>query len=176
MVTGVFLGHHVQLGEIALWVPLPIQLTSIVRRFERFVADPAVKVAVFFHPFVLASIACLGNETAYLIIDCTQAGQKCRTLVVGLAYQGMVLPLAWKTCKGKKGHLKGEVHRALLQEVLPYLRHHRRVMVLGDAEFSNESVITWLLAVKWGFVLRFQHCYQVQTSPTAEWQATPPVI
>jgi len=171
MVTGLFLGHHVQLWEIALWVPLPIQLSSIVRRFERFVADPAVKVAAFFHPFVLASIACLGNETAYVIIDCTQAGQKCRTLVVGLAYHGTVLPLAWKTCQGKKGHLKGEVHRALLQQVLPYLQHHRRVIVLGDAEFSNEPVITWLLEVQWGFVLRFQHCYQVQTSPTTEWQS-----
>ena len=117
MVTGLFLGRHVQLWEIALWVPLPVQLTSLVRRFERFVADPRVKVAAFFHPFVLASITCLGNETAYLILDCTQAGKKCRTLVVGLAYHGTVLPLAWKTSQGKKGHLKGEFHRALLQQL-----------------------------------------------------------
>jgi hypothetical protein len=171
MVTGLFLGRHVQLWEIALWVPVPIQLTSLVRRFERFVADPRVKVAAFFHPFVLASIACLGNETAYLILDCTQAGKKCRTLVVGLAYHGTVLPLAWKTSQGKKGHLKGEFHRALLQQVYPYLRYHRRVIVLGDAEFSNEPVIRWLVQVNWGFVLRFQHSYQVQTTPTAEWQS-----
>jgi len=171
MVTGLFLGRHAQLWEIALWVPLPIQLTSLVRRFERFVADPRVKVAAFFHPFVLAGITCLGNETAYLILDCTQAGQKCRTLVVGLAYHGTVLPLAWQSCKGKKGHLKGEFHRALLQQVYPYLRHHRRVILLGDAEFSNEPVIRWLLTVNWGFVLRFQHSYQLQTSPTTDWQS-----
>ena len=40
MVTGVFLGRHVQLQEIALWVPIDIQLSSLVRRFERFVANP----------------------------------------------------------------------------------------------------------------------------------------
>ena len=40
LVTGVFLGRHVQLWQIALWVPLPIQLTSIVRRFERFGSRP----------------------------------------------------------------------------------------------------------------------------------------
>lgn len=171
MVTGLFLGRHVQLWEIALWVPLPIQLTSLVRRFERFVAEPRVKVGAFFHPFVLAGMTCLGNETAYLIMDCTQAGQKCRTLVVGLAYHGTVLPLAWQSCKGKKGHLKGEFHRALLQQAYPYLRHHRRVILLGDAEFSNEPVIRWLLQVKWSFVLRFQHSYQVQTGPTAAWQS-----
>jgi hypothetical protein len=171
MITGLFLGRHVQLWDIAVWVPLPIQLTSLVRRFERFIADPRVVVGVFFKPFVLACIATLGNETAYLIIDCTQAGQKCRTLVVGLAYHGTILPLAWQTSQGKKGHLKGECHRALLQQVYPYLQLHRRVIVLGDAEFSNEPVIRWLLSVGWDFVLRFQHSYLLQTQPDAAWQA-----
>jgi hypothetical protein len=44
MVTGLFLERHVQLWRIALWVPLNIQLHSIVRRFERWVADPNVEM------------------------------------------------------------------------------------------------------------------------------------
>jgi hypothetical protein len=32
-----------------------------------------------------------------LLIDCTQAGKKCRTLLIGLAYHGTVLPIVWKT-------------------------------------------------------------------------------
>lgn len=172
MVTGLFLGRHVQLWEIALWVPLPIQLTSIVRRFERFIADSRVDVTVYFEPFVRAMYTCLGNETAYVIIDCTQAGKKCRTLLAGLAYHGTVLPLVWQTVKGKKGHLKGENHRDLLRRLYPYLGHYRRVMVLGDAEFSNEPVIQWLRSTDWGFVLRFQHSYRLQTSPSSDWQST----
>jgi len=54
MVTGVFLGRHVQLWEMALWVPVPIQLTSLVRRFERFVADERVDARALFEPFVIA--------------------------------------------------------------------------------------------------------------------------
>ncbi len=172
LVTGLFLGRHVQLWDISLWIPLPIQLTSIVRRLERFIADPQVKVDVYFRPFAHAMITCLSNETAYVILDCTQAGPKCRTLVAGLAYHGTVLPLVWQTVTGKKGHLKGETHRALLQRLPSYLSHCRRVIVLGDAEFSNQPVITWLTSVKWGFVLRFQSSYLVQTSPTSDWQAT----
>jgi Transposase DDE domain len=171
MVSGLFLGRQVQLWEIALWVPLPIQLTRIVRRFERFIADPRVNVTALFHPIVLAAVGCLGHETAYLILDGSQAGKKCRSLVIGLAYHGTVLPLAWKTSRGKKGHRKGEFHRALLQQVYPYWRYHRRVIVLGDAEFSNEPVIGWLLQANWGFVLRFQHSYQLQTHPLAGWQS-----
>jgi hypothetical protein len=171
MLTGLFLGRHVQLWQMAVWVPVSIQLPSIVRRFERWVADPGVETAKFFKPFVLAMQASLGNETAYLLIDCTQAGKKCRTLLIGLAYHGSVLPIVWKTVKGNKGHVTGELHRTLLEQVYPLFRYHRRVVVLGDAEFSNEKVIGWLLKVNWDFVLRFQSSYLLQTTPDGEWQS-----
>ena len=172
MLTGLFLGRHVQLWQIAVWVPLNIQLLSIVRRFERWVADPAVETAKFFRPFVLAMQASLGNETAYLLIDCTQAGKNCRTLLIGLAYHGTVLPIAWKTVKGNKGHVTSELHRTLLKQVYPYFRYYRRVVVLGDAEFSNEKMIGWLLEVGWDFVLRFQSSYLLQTTAGGAWQST----
>ena len=171
MLTGLFLGRHVQLWQMAVWVPVSIQLPSIVRRFERWVAEPGVETAKFFKPFVLAMQASLGNETAYLLIDCTQAGKKCRTLLIGLAYHGTVLPIVWKTVKGNKGHVTGELHRTLLEQVYPLFRYHRRVVVLGDAEFSNEKVIGWLLKVNWDFVLRFQSSYLLQTTPDGEWQS-----
>lgn len=170
MVTGVLLGPHVQLFAIAMCVPWPIKLTSIVRRFERFVADERVDVQVFFEPFIQAMLVSLGNETAYLLMDCTQAGPKCRTLFIGLAYHGTVLPLIWKTLKGKKGHVKGEFQRALLAELYPKFRYHRRVIVLGDAEFSNETVINWFESKKgWHFVFRFQSNYRLQTAPGKPW-------
>jgi hypothetical protein len=155
---------------MALWCPWDVQLLSIVRRFERFVADERVDPHALFEPFVWAMQYSLGNETAYLIIDCTQAGPKCRALVIGLAYHGTILPLRWRTVKGKKGHLKGKMQQELLAEVLPYLRHYNRVVVLGDAEFSNEPVISWLRQVGWDFVFRFQHRYQLQLTPAGEWQ------
>ena len=170
MVTGVLLGPHVQLFAIAMCVSCPIKLTSIVRRFERFVADERVDVQVFFEPFVRAMQISLGNEMVYLLMDCTQAGPKCRTLFIGLAYHGTVLPLIWKTIKGKKGHVKGEFQRALLAELYPKFRYHRRVIVLGDAEFSNETVINWFESKKgWHFVFRFQSNYLIQTGSGKPW-------
>lgn len=145
MLTGLFLGRHVQLWHKAIWVPVNILLPSIVRRFERWVANPAVETAKFFEPFVWAMPVSLGNEIAYLLIDCTQSGKKCRISMIGLVYHGTVLPIVWKTVRGNKGHVTGELHRTLLKQVYPLFRHHRRVIVLGDAEFSNEKVIGWLL-------------------------------
>lgn len=156
---------------IAVWLPFDIQLTSLERRFERFVADPRVAAGKWFKPFVEAMYLAFGNETIYLIIDSTKAGGQCHTLMATLAYHQTVLPGGWKTYRGTKGHLKGEHHRALLQSVQPYLRYAKRVIVLGDAEFSSETVIAWLVAQKWDFVLRFQHRYQVQIVPHGEWRS-----
>ena len=172
MISGVFLGRNVQLHEIAAWVSTDILMSSLVRRFERFVADPLVIPGKIFKPFVLAMQACLGGETAYLIIDCTQAGGKCRTVMVALAYHGTVLPIVWKTVRGSKGHVKGEIQKALMQEAYQLFRLHKHVVVLGDSEYSNEQLIQWLLDVKWDFVLRFQSSYLLQSSPNGEWQST----
>jgi hypothetical protein len=169
MITGMLLGPHVQLFAIGMCVPLLIKLPSLVRRFERFVDNDLVNVEKFFEPFVQAMLLSLGNETAYLIIDCTQAGKKCRTLFIGLAYHNTVLPLAWETIKGKKGHVKGEFQKKLLEQTHRQPGHYRRVIVLGDAEFSNEPVINALKTQKWGFVLRFQNNYRLQLEKGGDW-------
>jgi len=169
MITGMILGPHVQLFAIAMCVPLMIKLPSLVRRFERFLADDRVEVEKYFEPFVQAMITSLGNETAYLLIDCTQAGPKCRTLFIGLAYHHTVLPLVWKTLKGKKGHVKGQFQKELLEQISPRFRYCRRVIVLGDAEFSNEPVITCLKPKNWGFVFHFQSNYLIQLKPDGPW-------
>lgn len=171
MITGMLLGPHVQLFAIAMCVPLLLKLPSIVRRLERFVADEQVKVEKYFAPFVRAMIISLGNETAYLLIDCTQAGRKCRTLFIGLAYHSTVLPVVWKTLKGKKGHVKGQFQKELLAQVHRRFQHCRRVIVLGDAEFSNEPVINGLKPKNWGFVFRFQSNYRIQLKKDGPWQS-----
>lgn len=169
MVTGVLLGPHVQLYALAMCVPLPIKLASIVRRFSGFVADSRVDVQAMFAPFVYAMQATLSAEKVYLVMDCTKVGPKCRVLVIGLVYHGTVLPIIWQTLKGKKGHVKGDFQKALLAKVQAYFDGYRQVIVLGDAEFSNETVIGWLCAQGWHFVFRFQSNYRLQTEPDAPW-------
>ena len=176
MVSGLILGRSVQFWEIAQWMPTPIQLTSGVRRLERFVADPTVVVATLFEPFVLAMQASLGNEVAYLILDCTQVGRKCRTLFATLAYHETVLPLAWQTLLGKKGHVKGALQKDFLERIYLYLKAHPRVIVLGDAEYNNEPLISWVQSVHWDFVLHVRGNCLVRTADDPAWQPVAEVL
>jgi hypothetical protein len=169
MVTGVLLGPHVQLYAIAMCVPIAIKLPSLVRRFSGFVADSRVEAQTLFAPFVYAMQATLSAEKVYLVMDCTKVGPKCRVLVIALVYHGTVLPIIWQTLKGKKGHVKGEFQKALLEKVHGYFDDYRQVVVLGDAEFSNETVMGWLCAKGWHFVFRFQSNYRVQLDPDTSW-------
>ena len=162
MVLGLLLAGSVQLPLIASWVPADIQLTSIVRRFERFLSDPSVDVREYFLPFVVAMHISLGCQIAYLVIDCTKSGPSCRTVFIGLWYHNTVLPVVWETLRGSKGHVTGKLQTKLMEEVYPQFKDHHQVVVLGDAEFSNQTLIDWLLEVKWGFVFRFQSTYYVQ--------------
>ncbi|MCP4460700.1 MAG: transposase [Cytophagales bacterium] len=171
MITGMLLGPHIQLFAIAMCVPLFIKLPSIVRRFERFVADGRVKPEKLYEPFVLAMVSSWGNETAYLIIDCTQAGPKCRTLFIGLAYHSTVLPIVWKTVKGKKGHVTADLHKELIENLYPKFRHCQRVIVLGDAEFGNGPLIKSLKSKNWGFVFSFQSDFLLQTEADGPWRS-----
>lgn len=169
MVTGVILGPHVQLYAIAMCVPVPVKLLSLVRRFSRFVADKRVDAHLLFAPFVYAMQATLSHENVYLIMDCSKVGPRCRVLMIALVYHGTVLPIGWQTLKGKKGHVKGQFQRELLEKVYPYFDSYRRVIVLGDAEFSNETVIGWLCRQGWQFVFRFQSNYMIQTEAHHPW-------
>ncbi len=170
MVSGLLLGRSVQWWEIANWIPWDIQLASGVRRRERWLADPHVQVAALFEPFGRAMQASLGHETVYLILDCTQVGPRCRTLLASLAYHEMVPPLGWQSIAGKKGPVTGAFQKALLERLQPYLQAYPPVIVLGDAEYCNEPVISWVRQQQWDFVFHTRETPLVRTTDDPAWQ------
>ena len=169
MLTGLMLGRHVQLWMIALLLPFKIQLTSQVRKFERFLKDERIDVKQYFQPFVKAMHESLGNEVAYIVLDCTKAGKKCRVLMAALVYHGTVLPVCWKTYAGSKGHMTGEKHKKLLEDLPNCFTCYHRIIVLGDAEFGNNEVISWLDDKNWDYVFRAQKSHKVQTDDSLGW-------
>jgi hypothetical protein len=115
-------------------------------------------------------VATLGDETVYLILDCTQVGPRCRTLLASLAYHETVLPVGWQSLCGQKGHVTGEFQKTLLIRIQPYLQTYRHVIVLGDAEYCNATVIRWVQKQDWAFVFHSRESNLVRTTDDPAWQ------
>ena len=62
-----------------------------------------------------------------------------------------------------------ESQKALLTKIYPYLKQHRHVVALGDAEYSNEPLISWLQSVHWDFVLHIKTNCLVRTTDDPAW-------
>jgi len=92
--------------------------------------------------------------------------------MAALAYHETVLPLGWQSIRGKKGHVTGAFQQALLERLRPYLCAYQHGVVLGDAEYCNEPVITWLRQQHWDFVCHVRGNCLVRTSDDPAW---PPI-
>ena len=65
--------------------------------------------------------------------------------------------------------MTGEKHKKLLQELPDCFACYNRIIVLGDAEFGNQTVISWLQDKKWDFVFRAQKSRKAQKDGSEEW-------
>lgn len=90
--------------------------------------------------------------------------------MAALAYHETVLPLGWQSIRGKKGPVTGAFQKALLERLHRYRQAYRHVVVLGDAEYCNEPVITWVRQPQWDFVCHVRERCLVRTTDDPAWQ------
>src|SRR5215204_5085048 len=103
LMMGIFRAKEVQLPLIARTIPIRADKWSIVKRFERFLKNPAVEVREWYRPFaepLLKSAASAG--TVHLIIDATKVafGFLLLMVMVSVAYRRRSLPIAWTWLRG----------------------------------------------------------------------------
>lgn len=168
MISGIILGKTAQLSKMSTEVPLPQKDKSIEERMRRWVANPNVPLAVYFHPYAQALLAALAAQPLVLAMDGSAVGRRCMVLLVGVVYHKRLLPLAWVVYKGQKGHAPAETHIAVLQAVLPLLPCEASVILLGDGEYDSVDMLAWVTAhTDWEFVVRTAKSIQVYSD--SEW-------
>ena len=138
LTTGIVLNKTCHLPKIASKVPGHTKLESRVKQFGRWIQNDAISSQVYFLPFVEELLAGLaGLRTLVLVMDGSEVGRGCLTLLVSVLYQGRALPVAWVVVKGSKGHFPAQTHVALLQQVTALLPVEVEVVFLGDGEFDS---------------------------------------
>ncbi len=100
-------------------------------------------------------LAALGRKgELVLVVDGSQTGAHCCTLMVSVLCKGYAIPLAWLTKSGEKGHFPEEMHLDLVGYVQQLLPESCRVVFLGDGEFDGLKLRTTCKSNGWEFVLR----------------------
>lgn len=155
MVTGIVLGKSCQLPRIAAKAPDATLPASREKRFSRWTQNEHVGPEWHFLPFIEPLLISLARQRPLvLIMDGSEVGRGCLTLLVSVAYGGRALPLVWVVIEGCKGHFSTEAHLALLQAVTALVPREAPVTFLGDGEFDSAELQAAIVACGWDYVCR----------------------
>lgn len=131
------------------------QSESRVKQSSRWLSSKWTDWKTFFAPFARQLLAALGGKgELVLVVDGSQTGANCCTLMISVLCKGYAIPLAWLTKSGEKGHFPEEMHLDLVAYVQQLLPESCRVVFLGDGEFDGLKLRTACKSNGWEFVLR----------------------
>jgi hypothetical protein len=131
------------------------QSESRVKQSSRWLSSKWTDWETFFAPFARRILAALGGKgELVLVVDGSQTGANCCTLMVSVLCKGYAIPLAWLTKSGEKGHFPEEMHLDLVGYVQQLLPASCRVVFLGDGEFDGLKLRTACKSKGWEFVVR----------------------
>ncbi len=163
LVSGIVGSKKAHLPSIASRLPMSSspkggKRESGIKRFTRFLQNKRITPEAFFLPHARALVESLPDGPLVLVMDGSQVGRGCMTLMVSVLFQQgklrRALPLCWQVVKAGKGHFAQEQHRQLLARVKTLIPLGRRVIFLGDGEFDGCGLLADIAAVGWHFVCR----------------------
>jgi hypothetical protein len=141
LVSGIVGSKQSQLPLIASKIPGASQPASRAKTCSRWINAERNDYETYFLPFAQELLRQLSQTTLVLIMDSSEVGRKCMTLMVSAVHRGRALPLAWVVYRGNKGHLPEGTHIGLLESVLEILPPASDVVVLGDGEFDGPGLL-----------------------------------
>ena len=154
LISGIVGGKSTSLPEIAKKVPDRTRSESRVKRYSRWVANERIDYETYYQPYAEAVLESLAAQALVLVIDGSEVGRKCLSLMVSVVYQGRSLPIAWIVVKGNKGHFPEDIHIELVEQVQKLVPEGAQVIFLGDGEFDGTTLQATVDNYGWEYVCR----------------------
>jgi len=138
MVSGIVLGRSCQLPTIAQKAPDHTRADSRIKRYSRWVQNERIDLQVYYLPYVKELLNHLASiRELVFVIDGSEMGHHCITLMVSLIYGKRAIPITWLVVEGCKGHLLERLHLQLLTQLEAILPQNCQAIFLGDGEFDG---------------------------------------
>lgn len=154
LISGIVGSKSTNYPKIAVKVPDRIKVESRVKRYSRYINEADPSQEVYLMPFAAELLTKLSDFTLVLIMDGSDVGRNCVTLMLNIRYRGRALPLGWLVISGKKGHFSEERHLQLITAVQKLVPEGADVVFLGDGEFDGTELQEKLEEFGWKFVCR----------------------
>ena len=173
MMVGIYQSRSVHLSKIAGKVLGNAKLLSTVRRFERFLDNPAIDVRTWYEPLAKQWIAAQWQhlKEIRLIVDGTKVGFGHQLLMVSLAYRRRSIPIAWAWVKQVRGHSSAKKQIELLKYVKTLVPKKAVVFLVGDSEFGSIQVMKELNQWPWRYALRQKSNTGFRVGRLGAWQS-----
>jgi Transposase DDE domain len=154
-ITGLVVAAHCQLTRIAPHLPWDGERDSVIQRLRRIVMNPRLEVRTLYGPTVGYLLHWLnGPGGLVLVIDRTTLSNDLNILMIGIAFRGRVLPLAWKVQK-KQGSFQRRYVEAALRFIAQGTPLHAQMWVVGDREYQDVALHSFVRdTLGWHFVQR----------------------
>lgn len=155
MVAGIVQGKRSQLPTIASHAPDAAKAESRVKRYYRWLQNERTGYEAYYLPFAQEILAKLAQiRPLVFMIDGSDVGHNCITLMISLVYRKRALPIVWLIVEGCKGHLPETQHLDLLERLQLVLPEDYQAIFLGDGEFDGVELQAALQSLNWAYVCR----------------------
>lgn len=166
---GVMRAESCQQEQVARQVATGEQVASCARRWRRFVANERFPLTTFFTEWTAWVVSRLPAGTLYLLVDETKLHDQLAVMMVGLAWEGRCLPLAWRCYRAnssadypQEGQV-GVIER-LLRSVQAGIPDERAVVVLADRGLgTSPDLCCAVAALGWSYLFRVTSMTKVCT-------------
>ena len=135
------------------------QADSQRRRLQRFVKQEH-DLPTFFKNWTRSVVKAVGESSLVLVVDESKIKAQFGTMVVGLAYEGRCIPLAWRMYKANSRadyptEGQAEMIIGLLQQVAKGMPRGTKVCVLADRGIGTSPMLMrGVMALGWHFLFR----------------------
>jgi hypothetical protein len=143
----------IRIEKLASILPIPIKYESRRRHIQRFLILPQLTTRCIWFPVIKKwlKINQSSKKVCYLAIDRTR-WQERNLFVASLIKNKRAIPLNWMLLD-KKGNSNIAEQKRLLKSTLRLLKGYQ-VIVIGDREFGNINLASWLSKQDCHYVLR----------------------
>lgn len=157
---GVILAESSRLLSIARKVLCGEREASTEKRLRRFLGNPRLKLAQVQGDWTRWVLARMEPQTVYLLVDETKLQDRLGVMVVGAAWAGRCIPLAWRCYKANSAAdypAEGQVKliEGLLATLQPSIPVGRRVIVLADRGIGTSPALCQAVeGLGWDYLFR----------------------